>query len=95
MKEQIAKATAQAFKEITLADIYEELAKGKERQQEDFRYLTQRIDSQVGQVRQEIGQINQRIDQINQKIDSQGSQLNQRLDTVIQMLVDVLKQQKS
>ena len=65
--------------------------------------LNQKIDTQIGQVRQEIGQINQRIDslsqkadtqagQLNQKIDTQTGQVNQRLDTVMQMLMDLSKQ---
>jgi septal ring factor EnvC (AmiA/AmiB activator) len=70
----------------------------KKKQEDDFRYLNQKIDTQIGQVRQEMGQVRQEIGQLrqevaqlNQKIDTQISQLNQRIDTVIQLLVDIKK----
>ncbi|MCL6584241.1 MAG: hypothetical protein K6U11_11465 [bacterium] len=58
--------------------------------------LSQKFDSQIGQLSQkldsQIGQVNQRIDsqigQVNQRID----RLNQRFDTVVQMLLDLSKQ---
>ncbi len=85
-----------ALKKVTLELIYEvvdertkeikdAIDEVKRRQEEDFRFLNQKIDTQVGQIRQEIGQL-------NQKIDSQIGQLNQRIDTVIQLLVDISKQ---
>jgi tetrahydromethanopterin S-methyltransferase subunit G len=106
MKEQLAKATAKAIKEITLSDIYDAIGQVKQRQEEDFRYLTQRIDSlsqkvdsEVGQVRQEIGQVHQRIDtlsgQINSlsgQINSVSGQLNSRLDTIIQLIIPKQKE---
>ena len=83
MKEQLAKATAQAIKEITLKDIYDAIGQVKQRQEEDFRYLNQRIDSlnqkvdsEVSQVRQEVGQVRQEIGQVHQRIDTLSGQLN-------------------
>ena len=70
-------------------EIYEKLERVERRQEEDFRYLNQKIDTQIGQVRQEIGQLRQEINQLNRKIDAQINQLNQRIDTVIQLLVDL------
>ncbi|MFN4319503.1 MAG: hypothetical protein ACK4FY_03355 [Aquificaceae bacterium] len=37
--------------------ILEEIEKIKKRQEEDFRFLNQKIDTQIAQVREEIGQI--------------------------------------
>jgi predicted nuclease with TOPRIM domain len=80
-------------------EIKESIDDIKARQEEDFRFLNQKIDSQIGQVRQEIGQVRQEVAQLNQKIDSQIgqvrqeiAQLNQRIDTVIQLLIDISKQ---
>jgi len=96
MREQLAKATAQAIKEISLKDIYDAIGQGKQRQEEDFRYLNQRIDSLSQKIDTQIGQVNQRIDtlssQLNQKIDTQIGQISQRLDTIMQLLVDIAKQ---
>jgi len=89
-------------KKVTLEIIYEVVDERTEKildvvneirkkQEDDFRYLNQKIDTQIGAVRQEISQLNQKIDaqgaQINQRID----QLGQRMDTVIQLLVDIRK----
>ena len=89
-------------KKVTLEVIYEVVDERTEKildvvneirkkQEDDFRYLNQKIDTQIGAVRQEISQLNQKIDaqgaQINQRID----QLGQRMDTVIQLLVDIRK----
>jgi septal ring factor EnvC (AmiA/AmiB activator) len=63
------------------AEIKEDIAELRQKQEEDFRYLSQKIDTEIGQVRQEIGQVRQEIGQVNQ-----------RLDTIMQMLVEVLKQ---
>ncbi|MFN4319674.1 MAG: hypothetical protein ACK4FY_04260 [Aquificaceae bacterium] len=57
----------------------------KKRQEGDFRFLNQKIDTQIAQVREEIGQLRQEIFQINQRID----ELNQRIGTVIQLLIDL------
>lgn len=65
-------------------DILEIVNDIKKRQEEDFRYLNQKMDTQIGQIRQELAQL-------NQKIDGQTAQLNQRIDTVIQLLIDIKK----
>ncbi len=73
MKELLTRA----IKKVTLELIYEvidertseilEEIKGiKKRQEEDFRYLNDKIDTQIGQVRNEIAQLNQRIDTVIQ-----------------------------
>lgn len=84
MKEQFAKATAQAIKEITLKDIYDAIGQGKQRQEDDFRYLNQRIDSLGQKIDTEIGQIRQELGQFRQEISS-------RLDNITQLLVQMLK----
>ena len=99
MKEQIAKATAQAIKEITLKDIYDAIGQVKQRQEEDFRYLTQRIDN-LGQRIDNFGQrmdslsqrVDTKIDQLSQRLDTKIDQVSQRLDTIMQILVDIVKQ---
>jgi len=84
-----------AVKKITLEAVYEiidertkEIKKDVEeirhRQEEDFRYINQKIDSQTNQVRQEINEVRQEI-----------GQLNQRIDTVIGLLVDISKQKSA
>ena len=71
-----------------ILDVVNEIRK---KQEDDFRYLNQKIDTQIGPVRQEISQLNQKIDaqgaQLNQRMD----QLGQRMDTVVQLLVDIKK----
>ena len=84
MKEQLAKATAQAIKEITLKDIYDAIGQSKQRQEEDFRYLNQRIDSLGQKIDTEVGQIRQEMGQFRQEISS-------RLDNITQLLVQMLK----
>ncbi len=62
----------------------------KKKQEEDFRYLVQKIDSEIGNVRGEIGNVRGEMGQLRNDI----SQLNQRIDTVIQMLVTLKQDQK-
>jgi len=88
-------------KKVTLEVIYEVVDERTEKilgvvneirkkQEDDFRYLNQKIDTQIGAVRQELSQLNQKIDaqgaQLNQKIDAQGAQLNQRMDQLNQRM---------
>lgn len=98
------------IKRVTLEAIYEvveertgeiksDITELKAKQEKDFRYLNDKVDTlgrelrqDIGQVRQEIGQINQRIDALSQKADTQAGQVNQRFDTVLQMLLDLSKQ---
>ncbi|WP_347275128.1 hypothetical protein [Candidatus Kuenenia sp.] len=93
-----------AIKKVTLELIYqvvderteEIIAKiddVKKRQEDDFRYLIQKIDTDVGQLRSEIkGEIGQLRSEIGQ-LRSEISQLNQRIDTVIQMLMNISQKQ--
>jgi len=70
----------------------------KKRQEDNFRYLIQKIDTDIGQLRNEVkSEINQlkselesRTNQLTTSID----QLNQRIDTVIQLLVNIKQDQK-
>jgi|GEM_PF-3086240 len=84
MKEGIATATAKAIKEITLKDIYEAIEHGKQRQEDDFRYLNQRIDNlsqkidyEIGQIRQEMGQFRQEIGQLRQEMGQFRQEIGQ------------------
>ena len=72
---------ARAAKRVTLDDVYSSLDSLKDQQAEGFRHLNQRIDTEIGQVRQEIGQVNQRIDTQIGSVRQEIGQLNQRLDT--------------
>jgi len=56
-------------------DIRTDIAELKQKQETDFRYLNQRIDTQIGQVRQEIGQLNQRFDSVLQVLMDINRQL--------------------
>ncbi|CUS82915.1 hypothetical protein JGI7_01936 [Candidatus Kryptonium thompsonii] len=100
MKEILTKA----IKKVTLELIYEvvdERTKSilevvneiRRRQEEDFRYLNNKIDTQVGQLRQEMGQLRQEmgreIGQLRQEIGQlrqEITQLNQKIDTQIAQL---------
>jgi len=62
----------------------------KKKQEEDFRYLVQKIDSEIGNVRGEIGNVRGEMGQLRNDI----SQLNQRIDTVIHMLMTLKQDQK-
>ncbi len=68
-----------AIKKVTLELVYQvvdertteivsEIKEIKKRQEEDFRYLVQKIDNEIGGVRGEISQLNQRIDTIIQML---------------------------
>ena len=61
----------------------------KKKQEDDFRYLIQKIDTDIGNVRSEVkNEISQLRGEIGQ-LRGEMSQLNQRIDTVIQMLVNI------
>ncbi|OQY99731.1 MAG: hypothetical protein B6D35_08650 [Candidatus Brocadia sp. UTAMX2] len=80
-----------AIKKVTLELVYQvvderteeiisEIKEIKKRQEDDFRYLIQKMDSDIGQMRSEVR--------------SELSQLNQRIDTIIQMLMSIKQDQK-
>lgn len=84
-----------AIKKVTLELIYEvvderttkildRLEKIERRQEEDFRYLNDKIDTQIGQLRSEM---RSEMGQLRNEI----GQMNQRIDTIIQLLVDIKK----
>jgi len=79
-------------KKVTLELVYEKLEKIERRQEEDFRYLNQKIDTQIGQIRQEIkeetGQLRQEMGQLRQEINQLRQEIagiNSRIDTLIQI----------
>lgn len=103
---------ASAIKKVTLELIYqvvdertvEILAKIEEvrkRQEDDFRYLVQKIDTDISSIRSEMGQLRNEIKGETESLRGEigslrgeiGSlrndigQLNQRIDTIIQLLV--------
>ena len=59
----------------------------RKKQEDDFRYLVQKIDSDISQLRSEV---KAEIAQLRNEV----SQLNQRIDTVIQMLITISQQTK-
>ncbi|KKO19783.1 MAG: hypothetical protein L3J18_05380 [Candidatus Brocadia sp.] len=80
-----------AIKKVTLELVYQvvderteeiisEIKEIKKRQEDDFRYLIQKMDSDIGQMRSEVR--------------SELSQLNQRIDTIIQMLMSIRQDRK-
>lgn len=90
-----------AIKKVTLDLIYQvvderteeiitKVDEIKKKQEEDFRYLVQKIDSEIGNVRGEIGNVRGEMGQLRNDI----SQLNQRIDTVIHMLMTLKQDQK-
>ena len=52
-------------------EILERIRKVEERQEEDFRYLNQKIDTQIGQVRNEMGQLRQEMTQMREEFKSE------------------------
>jgi archaellum component FlaC len=52
----------------------------KKPHEDDFRYLNDKIDTQIGQVRNEIAQLNHRIDTVIQLVRDESSKINQRFD---------------
>ena len=68
----------------------------KKKQEDDFRYLVQKIDTDIGNVRSEIGQLRSEMkSEIGSvrgeiaQLRNEISQLNQRIDTIIQMLMNL------
>lgn len=92
MRKDIVK---KALKKVTLEMVYEvvdertreikeELESIKRRQEEDFRFLNQKIDTLIGQVRdelkEEISQIRGEIKRLDEKIDRVNENVLQRMD---------------
>ncbi len=83
-------------------DIYRKLEKIGERQESDFKYLNQKIDQlnqkvdiQIGQLRQEmreeIGQLRQEVKEEASQLRQELDRINQRLDTIMQVLMDIVR----
>ncbi len=97
----VKKVTLEVVYEVVDERTKEILAVVKEiekRQNEDFRYLNQKIDTQIGQVRSEMGQLRQEITQMREefkaeihRLDEKIDRMNQRIDTVIQMLSEIMR----
>ncbi|GAB62538.1 MAG: hypothetical protein DWB56_01755 [Candidatus Jettenia sp.] len=64
-------------------ELIQKIDEVKRKQEDDFRYLVQKIDNEIGSVRNEIGQLRTEI-----------GALNQRIDTIIQMLMTLRTDQK-
>ncbi|MCR4321758.1 MAG: hypothetical protein NUV74_15645 [Candidatus Brocadiaceae bacterium] len=96
-----------ALKKVTLEMIYQVVEEKtediitlasdiKKKQEDDFRYLIQKIDTDIGNVRNEMNQFRNEVkNEIGQlrgeigQLRGEMSQLNQRIDTIIQMLVNI------
>ena len=72
--------------------IYEKLEKIEKRQEEDFRYLNQKIDTQIGQVRQEIGQLRQEIGQLRQEMGQVRQELRKEINQLRQEMREEMNQ---
>ena len=114
-----------ALKKVTLEMIYQVVEEKtediitlasdiKKKQEDDFRYLIQKIDTDIGnlrsemnqfrnEVKDEIGNVRNEMNQFRNEVKNEigqlrgeigqlrgeMSQLNQRIDTIIQMLVNI------
>ncbi|MEP9412381.1 MAG: DUF1640 domain-containing protein [Candidatus Brocadia sp.] len=80
------------------AEIVSEIKEIKKRQEDDFRYLAQKIDTEIGQLRNEvkneIGQLRNEIKGDIGQLKTDMGAINQRIDTVIQMLMTIKQDQK-
>lgn len=101
MKEMIKTA----IKKVTLELIYQvvderteevltKVGEIKKKQEDDFRYLIQKMDTDTGNVRGEIGQLRTEVKDDIKRLDGKIDQLNQRIDTIIQMLMTIKQDQK-
>ncbi len=68
-------------------EIVSEIKEVKKRQEDDFRYLVQKMDTDIGQLRSEV---KNEIGQLRTEIGA----INQRIDTIIQMLMTIQQGQK-
>lgn len=68
-------------------EIVSEIKEIKKRQEDDFRYLVQKMDTDIGQLRTEV---KNEIGQLRTEIGA----INQRIDTIIQMLMTIKQGQK-
>lgn len=66
--------------------ISDETKEIKKPHEDDFRHLNDKIDTQIGQIRNEIAQLNQRIDTVIQLVRDESSKINQRFDAINQRI---------
>ncbi|MEK6739182.1 MAG: hypothetical protein AABY74_11015 [Planctomycetota bacterium] len=59
------------------------------KQEADFRYIIQKMDTNTDSVRGEIGQSRTKVKDDIKRLDGKIDQLNQRIDTIIQMLMTI------
>jgi len=82
----IKKATLELINEST-SEMREEIKAVKKRHEEDFRYLNDKIDTQISQLRGEIAQL-------RGELKGEIAALNQRLDTIIQLIMSIKQNDK-
>jgi chromosome segregation ATPase len=101
----IVKGAGHTFKRATLGDIYalidQRADEAREHREENFRYLNNRIDTQISEVRKEISDVRKEISDVRQEIGAvrqeigsvrqEMGQINNRLDTIMQMMIDFVK----
>lgn len=101
MKELLTRS----IKKVTLELIYEvvdertsgilqEIKEIKKRQEEDFRYLNDKIDTQGNQLRSEIGQLRNEIAQLRNEMSQLAQRFDQKFDTLIQLIVSIKQHDK-
>jgi predicted nucleic acid-binding Zn-ribbon protein len=98
-----------ALKKVTLELVYQavnertteiisEIKEIKKRQEDDFRYLVQKMDTDMGQLRSEvkndIGQLRSEVKGEISQLRTEIGAINQRIDTMIQMLMTIKQDQK-
>lgn len=94
-----------AIKKVTLELIYQAVDERteeiitkvdeiKKKQEDDFRYLIQKMDANTDNVRGEIGLLRTEFKDDIKRLDGKIDQLNQRIDTIIQMLMTIKQGQK-
>ncbi|MFN3533672.1 MAG: hypothetical protein ACK41Q_14410 [Candidatus Brocadia sp.] len=79
-------------------EIVSEIKEIKKRQEDDFRYLVQKMDTDIGQLRNEvkneIGQLRSEVKSEIGQLRTEIGAINQRIDTIIQMLMTIQQGQK-
>lgn len=99
IKHTLKKVTLELIYQVVderTTEIVQRIEEVKKKQDEDFRYLIQKMDTETGQLRSEIGGLRGELGQLRnevkddiKRLDGKIDQLNQRIDTVIQMLMTI------
>ncbi len=100
----IKKVTLELIYEVVderTSEILQEIKEIKKRQEEDFRYLNDKIDTQgnqlrseIGQLRSEIGQLRNEIAQLRNEMSQLAQRFDQKFDTLIQLIVSIKQHDK-